>query len=169
MRVNDIDWSTLLGGGSFLGFCALVARDLIRAWVNKGKMDADAGLTGATREVTLAEATLKAMDRMQENYEARIRAVQADAQAQIAGTRADAANSVAASMHEVSTARNEASQARNEAAAMRNTVERIEQLLLRVRSVVWAPGDTDFRVDRVRELLGDGSVPLSAFVNGTPH
>jgi hypothetical protein len=164
-----MDLSTILGGGSFLGFLAFVVRDLIRAFANRGKVSADVGKARVESEVTLSKAAMEIVDRVTENYEARIRAVQVDAQAQIAGARADAANAVAASMHEVATARGEASQIRAEAAQMRNVVERIEQLLLRVRSTVWAggPEPLDPRLARAREMLGDGTAPLSALVNGS--
>lgn len=167
----EFDWSTVLGGGGFLGFLAFVARDLIRAFFNRGKVSADVGRADAEREVMLSEAAMRMVDRITENYEARLHAVQLDAQAQIAGARADAANAVAASMHEVSTARGEVSQARAAAAEARNIAERIEQLLLRVRVAIWTPGPDplDPRVARVRELLGDGSAPLSAFANGAPR
>lgn len=163
----DLDLSTIISGGSFLGFLALVTRDLIRAFANRGKVSADAGKARVESEVTLSKAAMEIVDRVTENYEARIRAVQVDAQAQIAGARADAANAVAASMHEVATARGEANQARVSAAESRNIAERIEQMLLRARSVAWMSGPEDVRVARIREMLGDGSVPLSAFVNGS--
>jgi uncharacterized membrane protein YqiK len=166
----DWDWGTILGGGSFVGFLTLVCRDLIRGAFGRRKNDAEADALEANREVTLSQATLQAMRELSDSYESRLRAVQADAQAQIAGTRADAANSVAQAMHEVSTARGEASAARSEAAEARRVAERIEQLLLWVRAVIWTPGpDGDPRVTRIREHLGDGTVPLSSLVNGSPR
>jgi hypothetical protein len=166
--MGNWDWGTILGGGSVVGFLALVCRDLIRGAFGKRKSDAEADTLETARDVSLSKATLDAMRELRDSYESRIRAVQADAQAQIAGTRADAANSVAASMHEVSTARAEASQARNEAAEARHVAERIEQILLWVRAAIWAPGpEGDPRVVRIREHLGDGTVPLSQLVNGS--
>jgi hypothetical protein len=165
--MGSIDWGAILGGSSFLGLVAFVVRDLIKAFFGKRRADADAGVREADREVTLSRATLDAMRSMQDNYEMRIKAVQADAQAQIAGARADAASSTAAAMHEVSTARSEASQARRDAAESRNIAERIEQILLRARSIVWADGPPDPRIDRARVTLGDGSQSLSALVNGS--
>lgn len=163
----DVDWGAILGGTGFVGMLAFVARDLIRAFFNQRKVNAEAGVSDAHREVTLSRATLEAMEDLRESYEKRIGAVEAWAQSQISGARADAANSIAGSMKEVSTARGEASQARAEAAEMRMIVERIEQLLLRVRAAIWAQGTDDARVARVRDLLGDGSAPLSALVNGS--
>lgn len=167
--LDGVDWGTILGGGSFVGLVGFVARDLIRAFVNRRKVNAEAGVSDAQREVTLSKATLEAMGELQAMYERRIAAILADAQAQIAGARADAANAVASSMHEVSTARGEVSQARQEAASARLTVERIEQLLLRARAAVWMPGADDVRITKARELLGDGSAPLVAFANGSPR
>lgn len=165
--MNDVDWSTVLGGSSFVGLLAFLGRDLIQAWLKRRQVNADAGRSEAEREVTLSRATLEAYRELQDSYENRLRAIQADAQAQIAGARADAANAVASSMHEVATARGEVSQIRAEAAQMRSTVERIEQLLLWVRAEVWRPATPDLVVARVRERLGDGSAPLSALVNGS--
>lgn len=165
--MSSVDWGSILGGGSFLGLLTLVMRDAIRAYANRGKVSADVGAADAAREVTLSKATLDALNDLREQYEAQMRSVREDAKAQIASARADAANSVAAAMHEVSSARGEVSQIRAEATAIRNVVERIEQLLLRARSMVWAAGPEDPRITRAREVLGDGSVPISVLINGS--
>lgn len=155
----EVDWSAVLGGSSFAGLVALVIRDLIRAWATRGKINAEAGMSEAAREVTLSDAAVAAMERLTTNYEARIKAVQADAQAMIAGARADAANSVAAAMHEVSTTRALASEAQRAAEA----AERVVRL---VRDAAWSAGAADPRVERVRQLVGDGGPMVG--MNGTP-
>ena len=142
---------------------------LLKGWLNRRKTTAEATLTEVNGEIALSKAALDFLAAVRLDAEKQILAARAEATAQIAGARADAANSMAQSMHEVATARGDVGQVRAEAAQMRNTVERIEQLLLWVRAEVWRPTDPGTVVARVRERLGDGSVPLSALINGSPR
>lgn len=150
-----MDWGTILGSGSALGFLAMVARDFIRAYANRGKVSADAGVADAQRETTLSKATLDALNDLRDSYERRIQAIQEDARATIVAVRTEAANSIAASLHEVSTARNEASEARRSAAES-------ERVVMRVRAAVWMSGPEDPRIARIRDLVPDDGFPFHA-------
>lgn len=152
-----------------IGAAALLCiQILLKGFLDRRKTNADAMVTEVNGEVALSKAALDFLAAVRLDAQKQIEAARADSTASVAGARADAANSVAQALHEVSTARGEAGQMRLEVVGMRNTVERIEQLMLRVRDVIWTPGAEDPRVSRARELLGDGSAPFSAFqANGS--
>lgn len=154
-----MDWGTVTGGMSFAGFLAMVAVQIVQAISNRKKISAEAGKAEADREVSLSEAATAVVERLTANYEARLRAVQEDAKAQIASVRAEMANNAAAALHEVSTARSEASSARRAA-------EEAERQMRHVRMAAWAFGPDDPRIERIRTLVGDGGSAVTA-ANGT--
>lgn len=151
-----VEWSNLVGGGA-VGVIVYGVIAVLRMIFAKPKLDAEAqneGISGAGR---LSQQTLDAMERLTTFYEARIKAIQLDAENQIASARADAANAAATALREIATARAEFATARAdmqaEMASYRRSVEVIETVRRRALEEAWKP---DFSIERLRSLLAGG-------------
>lgn len=136
-----------------------VIQILVKGWLNRDKVSAEAMVTEVGGEIQLSRAALEFLAAVRADAEKQVTAARMDAQAQIAAARADAANSVAQALSDVSTARREAAEARRDAEKAESFVRRIGMELFRVAT-------SDEILQRMRVLYGADGTANGTFSSG---